>query len=552
MNQKLYLTFDSSLLNVCEVNSSFDRGVLRICYPGENRNGSFIDKEDLTRCVKTLFYVPVVGNYIRDIEDFGGHDVELITKSDGALRLVNKTQPVGVVPADANVFYDTIVDENGDEKEYLFTDVLLWKRQEAYQKIKEEGVVSHSMEITVKSGETIDGVFHIYDFEFTALCLLGAAVEPCFEDSALEVFSGDDFKAQFELMMNDFKESFGLATTSTEDQLYSQDDTLTKGGEEDLSKNINAVLFVKDEGFSEPQTAEFEDESVADGAVSDTPVADVQDAEPAADEQAEADSISEEASENEPDEVEPVNDETADNDQVIDETDDVEEDFVLNSDIEAALFDTLWSAEQIADGDYIRPRYWFVDFDSDSSVVYFNDVVEDWRLFGCDYSMNGDNVVIDFDTKRRMKYTIVEFDEGTPDGQASIFANIIKDADERCKSIANAYEAELTELREFRENVDASAMRAEREAVLAEFADLAEIEEFVMLRENANDFDVETLREKCYAIRGKNVINPTSAKFSASTNMPVFPVGHDGMKHDEHDNAPYGGVVEYYKERAQK
>lgn len=543
MNQKLYLTFDSSLLNVCEVNSSFDRGVLRVCYPGQNRNGSFIDKEDLTRCVKTLFYVPVVGNYKRDIEDFGGHDVELVTGLDGTLRLVNKTQPVGVVPADANVFFDTVVDENGEEKEYLFVDVLLWKRQEAYKKIKEEGVISHSMEITVKSGETIDGVFHIYDFEFTALCLLGAAVEPCFEDSALEVFSGDDFKAQFELMMNDFRESFGLATTSTEDQLYSQDDTLTKGGEEGLLENTNDVLTVEDEVVNEPQSAEFDDESTAGGEVSDAPVA-----EETSTEESVADESVDDNSANEVDsEIE-----QADNDQVVDETNDANEDFALNSEVQSALFDALYGAEQIIDGDYVRPRYWFVDFDSASSVVYFNDAIEDWKLFGCDYSLNGDNVVVDFQTKRRMKYTIVEFDEGVTDEQSSIYANIIKDSDARCKSIADAYEAELTELREFKQNVDASALIAEREAVFAEFADLAEIEEFVTLRENANDFDVDTLREKCYAIRGKNITNPTSAKFSASTSMPVFPVEHNGIKHDEHDNAPYGGVVEYYKERANR
>ena len=39
----------------------------------------------------------------------------------------------------------------------------------------------YPMEITVKDGELIDGVFHIYDFEFTAFALIGVA--PCFESS---------------------------------------------------------------------------------------------------------------------------------------------------------------------------------------------------------------------------------------------------------------------------------------------------------------------------------------------------------------------------------
>ena len=530
MSQKMYLTFESSLSDVCEVNSSFDRGTLRICYPGKNRNNSYIAKEDLARCVKTLPYVPVVGNYIRDIDDFGGHDVEVVADSEGTLRLVNKTQPVGVVPADANVFFDTIIDSYGDEQEYLFTDVLLWKRQEAYKKIKEEGVISHSMEITVKSGETCDdGLFHIYDFEFTALCLLGDSVIPCFEDSALEVFSAKDFKAQFELMMNDFRESFNLATTSTEDHLYSQNDTLTKGGEEDLEPKVNEVFTEEEvvdeqieqfeEEITEPESAEFETDTDEDEAGAEG-----------------TEFEANEAEENQPEE----------------EANENPEEFALNGEVYSALYEALWNADQVSDGDYVMPRYWFVDFDSEAGIVYFNDAAEDWRLFGCDYSMNGDNVVIDFETKRRMKYTIVEFDEGVQDDQPSIYANIIENYDNYCKSISETYEEEIAELREFKAQVDAANAEAEREAVFAEFTDLFEIEEFATLRENSADYDANTLREKCYAIRGKNLINPTSAKFSATHAMPTFPVEPNGIRNDEHDDAPYGGVVEKYKEMAKK
>lgn len=527
MSKKMYLTFNSSLSDVCEVNSSFDRGLLRICYPGENRNRSYIAQGDLARCTKTLPYVPVVGNYIRDIEDFGGHDVEVVKSSDGELRLVNKTQPVGVVPADANVFFDTIVDENGNEQEYLFAEVLLWKRQEAYKKIKEEGVVSHSMEITVKSGKTEDdGLFHIYDFEFTALCLLGDSVEPCFEDSALEVFSGSDFKAQFELMMDDFRESFNLATTSTEDHLYSQNDTLTKGGEEDLELKVNEVFT--EEEVNDDQIEQFEEEAPA--SESTEPAAEANDGE------AEAEVTEPEADEAEEDKPE-------------EEADEAEEEFALTSDVYSALYESLIGAEQISDGDYVMPRFWFVDFDAEAGVVYFNDAAEEWRLFGCNYSLNGDNVVIDFESKRRMKYTIVEFDEGVQDDQSSIYSNIVESYNKRCKSIAESYQTELNELREFKANIDEYKAKAERDAVIAEFSDLAEIEEFNELCENAGEFDVDTLREKCYAIRGKNLINPTSAKFSAAQATPTFLVESNGVRQDKHDDAPYGGVVEKYLQR---
>ena len=41
----LNLTYASSLTDLCEINSSFDSGILRIAYTGDNRNGSSISKD---------------------------------------------------------------------------------------------------------------------------------------------------------------------------------------------------------------------------------------------------------------------------------------------------------------------------------------------------------------------------------------------------------------------------------------------------------------------------------------------------------------------------
>ena len=53
MDKGLNMTYASSLTNLCEVNSSFDTGVLRICYTGENRNKSFLSKETITKSIPT-------------------------------------------------------------------------------------------------------------------------------------------------------------------------------------------------------------------------------------------------------------------------------------------------------------------------------------------------------------------------------------------------------------------------------------------------------------------------------------------------------------------
>lgn len=137
------------------------------------------------------------------------HDMELVGTDDGGMRIVNITQPVGVVPESAKYWWEEIEDDSGLH-EYLCVDVLIWKRQEAYKKIKEDGITDESMEISVKEGSMVDGVYVIKRFEFTAFCLLGSA-EPCYESASLEMFSCNDFKAQLAEMMQEFKETFSLA-----------------------------------------------------------------------------------------------------------------------------------------------------------------------------------------------------------------------------------------------------------------------------------------------------------------------------------------------------
>ena len=239
MDQVLRLTYASSLTGLCEINSSFDTGVLRIAYTGANRNGSYISKEAFERCIQTMYNCPIVCNYDRNSDSLGGHDVEVVRDDDGSMRLVNLTTPVGCIPESAKYWFETAEDEYGNEHEYLCAEVLIWKRQEAYQKIRRDGIVSHSMEITVKSGKNVNGVYHIDDFEFTAFALIG--VTPCFEGSALEMFSHHEFKQQMSEMMRDLKESFQLVSTSSEDDNIHPQELSAEGGEEVL-ENINEIV----------------------------------------------------------------------------------------------------------------------------------------------------------------------------------------------------------------------------------------------------------------------------------------------------------------------
>ncbi len=474
----LRLTYSSSLSNVREINSSFDTGTLRICYPGANRNKTYFSKSTLEKGIPSIYNCPVVCRYEREDGSLGGHDIEVITDYDDQVRVVNLTQPVGVIPESSNIYFESVEEDDGTVHEYLCADVILWKRQEAYKAIKENGITAQSMEINVRNGEQVDGIFVINDFEFTAFALLGD-VEPCFESASLQTYSnwGQEFKAQFSEMMSEIKESFNLLTTSEVevDHTNSQE-----GGRK--------VEDTKLENF------ETETEEVVE--------------------------VNEETIE----EVETVEDEN-------------QEEFALNSNISEEIFAAFSDLTTPTEWGPV-PQYCIADYDVESKMVYVWDHT-DWLLYGFAYAMEGDKVVVDFDSKKRMKYVIAEFDEG--DTQESPFFSVYEqmsaDAGEskekyselesKCHDLSAQVDAmndEIEELRKYRSDVEAASDKAQRDELFAKFADLNDVEEFAALVADSSDYDMEALEEKCFAIRGRN----TKINFSKNeTKTPKLMVTHD-------------------------
>lgn len=499
MGEVLSITYASSITDICEINSSFDHGVLRICYAGQNRNNSYIAKEDIERNLNTIYNCPIVCNYDRETDTLGGHDMALVRDADGGMRIINMTQPVGVIPESANVWFEDYEEDDGTVHEYLYADVLLWKRQEAYRKIKRDGVTAHSMEITVKRGEAgIDGIYHIKDFEFTAFALIG--VEPCYESSALEMFSKSDFKRQLSEMMQDLKTTFSSVNPSIEDDDIIQNDYFTEGGRNALDPKIELLSKY---GI---------DADTLDFSIEDMTI----------------DELTEklEAMEKE------------------------KEDFALVSNIIDELVRVLSEEKAVCECCEYN-RYWYVDCDIEACEVYCWDT-SDWLLYGFTYSVDGDRVTINFESKKRKKYVIADFESGTqnPD-QDSPFAPVFELISNRladlsdietkysneCKEV-DAMRAEIEELRKFKLEAEETETRSKRDAVFAEFSDLDGNDAFEALREDCAKYDLETLEEKCYAIRGRN---GAPAKFTLSNGAPKIKVDKT-----EVDKGPYGGLFEKY------
>lgn len=487
----LRLTYNSSINDIRELNSSFDVGVLQICYSGANRNKTYFSKETLEKCIPTMYNCPVAANYHREDGSIGGHDVEFISDYDNQFRMVNITQPVGVVPESADVYFKEVVEDDGTVNEYLCASVILWKRQEAYKAIKENGITHESMEVNVLDGAKIDDVYVVNNFEFTAFTLLGDDIEPCFESASLQTYSiGSDFKAEFAEMMSEFKETFNLKATSNE----VENKISEKGGCHLEDKNLETFEVTE--------------------------------------------------------EVEEVIDPVEEVEEVVDEN------FALNSGISEGIYTAFDSQKVMTEWGEVN-HYCIADFDIEAGMVYAWDVT-DWLLYGFGYEMNGDNVVVDFDSKKRMKYTIVEFNEGEDQGSpfASTYSDItesVRKSNESLSELETKYQnasekiesmsAELDELRQFKANIEADSDKAQREAIFEQFEDLKDVEEFNALIADSSSYDLEALEEKCFAIRGRNIKLNFSAKEVKTPKLPV------GQKDRKDEDTPYGGVVERYLKR---
>ena len=434
-----------------------------------------------------------------------------------SLILVNLTQPIGVVPQTAKVYWETVEEDDGTVNEYLCAEVLIWKRQEAYKKIKKDGITAQSMEITVKDGETINGIYCIKDFEFTAFALIG--VEPCYESASL-AFSKQDFKQEFSKMMLELKDSFKDVTVSNETgNIYSHKYSMEGG-----SKGLDKQILIEKYGI---------DVNTLDFSIDDFTVEELEEKFKA---------ITEADKKSDP------------------EVDIDKNKFALTSNVVDEIMRAL-DAEKIQCEWGECSRYFFVDCDFDAMEVYCWDRT-DWLLYGFSYKTNGDSIEIDFENKKRKKYVIADFDEGE---QVSPIAQVFEQMEQVItdKSAASAefeakyqnasetitsMETELEELRKFKADTETAAMEEARKSEIAEvfakFEDLVGVEAFENLKTDCDadcmKFELDALEEKCYAIRGRRGIQ---TKMNFSQKAPKLPI--ETPENNKADQ-PYGGLFEEY------
>ncbi|NLY47345.1 MAG: hypothetical protein GX053_15395 [Tissierella sp.] len=227
-----------------KINELFSRGKAYIAYHGENRNNSFILKRTFDDAIPTLYGIPIVGEYIYERDNFGGHGGK-IEKTDDDIRFIHTTKPIGFVPESAQVSWEEVTEKDGSINQYLVVDgIILWTGRYPEAEMIKERPYGQSMEIEVLDGEfaEINGkeIYVINKFIFSALCVLGVNkesdpdghVEPCFESAKIIAYQldKDKFKKEFAKMIKEFKQF----------TLEGGDSSLGKFGNDD-NKNNHSV-----------------------------------------------------------------------------------------------------------------------------------------------------------------------------------------------------------------------------------------------------------------------------------------------------------------------
>ena len=185
INLKSTATF--SQVRYEEQNPSFATAVMKVMAVGKLANKTIFTKEAILNALSTLKNTPLVSLYKVGQDDLGGHETSYIIKN-GKMKLTYGTDAIGVIPESANQWFETF-EEDGQQVEYLMSDVLIWRRYDASELILKEGQFPVSMEIEIKEQfEDSNGISLVTDFDFLAVAVLGSRKMPAFRSTYLKVF----------------------------------------------------------------------------------------------------------------------------------------------------------------------------------------------------------------------------------------------------------------------------------------------------------------------------------------------------------------------------
>lgn len=440
---------------------------LKSCHIGRNLNQSFISEDSMKNAMPTFKGKPILGAFVQDEEtnewDFNGHDAEIYVDEDGKTQIRYIEQIIGNISEieDPYLEYDKEQDKN-----YVIVKGKIFKEYtKAEEIINRRQTCACSVELSVNdlSYNVKENCIELNDFIFSGVTLLGASVSPGMAGSKLIIgdysYKGDNCQDKLIEVLD--KLNVTLSNFNNKSQTK-------EGGELEMGNFENEVV-------EEVVETEAEETVIDNNEVEETEVVE--------ETQTEETSAFEDGDENQ-DEAQ------------------AEEKFTKNfavelshDDIRCALYNLIRQFDEL-DNDYYYIR--------DVYDNYF--YIEGWdsrKIYKLGYSVDGENVALDGDRQEVFELIVTESE---------------KIAIEKMREDYALLESKYNELKVFKDNYDASVLKAQKEAVLssAEYAEIADSDEFKTLVSEMDKYSVDEIKVKADLLFAASM----KKKFSFDANKP--------------------------------
>jgi len=446
---------------------------LKVCHTDTNRNGSHISQENMEAAMPTLKYRPILA-YIHELpdgsKDFFAHNVEFVEDESGDTQVVYIEKQVGCFTADDPwLEYDKEMD-----KTYVMAHAVIPEEYtETADIIRRKNGTKVSCELVINelAYNAKEKYLDLTDFYFGATTLLG-----CDEDGN-EIGEG----------------MLGARADITDfchkEPVFEHQDKLVETLEK-LNKTLSSFHKLNSEEGGEEEMDNFENEvveEVVETEVEETVV--------------ENNEVEETVVEEETETEETSDSEDGDENQEEFEETPVEEKFVKTFTVELSHEDVRYALYNLIGQYEEEDNEWY-----DIRSVYDNYfIMQGWftnKLYKIGYTVDGENVALEGERQEMFELIVSESE---------------KMAIEKMREDYSALESKYNELKAFKDNYDASQVKAEKEAIFnsAEYADIKDSDEFKALISDMDKYSVEEIKTKAdllFAASMKKKFNFASEK----------------------------------------
>lgn len=424
---------------------------LKSCHIGVNRNQSCISENVMETNMASFKGRPILANIIKTDEgtyEFHSHDVEF--NEDGEMEYLER--PVGVISQLEEPYLEY---DKEEDKTYLHVNGHIFTEySRAAEILERRRTCKCSVEIAVNemSWNCEEDYLSIDSFTFMGVTILGYE-----QDGVTEIQEGmkgskitiDSFNANNSMIGVDYQEKMIEVLDKLNTTLSNFNKDSEKGGEEEM---VDVEDIVVEEELNEPEVVVEEQADGEEVVVNEEIVSD------------------ENSFEDGDEEVAVVESEEEVEDVAVEET---EEKFEIkfelsHDDIRTSLYSLLNAYSE--DG---YSYAWILEV-YDNKFIYEDWTDEGYKFFRQAYSKDGDNIAFD--------------------GEKVEVFNEWLSKDE--KDALDALKSSYAELKAFKENYDATVLRAEKYAVFesAEYDEIRESNEFKELMSKMDSYSVDELK----------------------------------------------------------